>query len=180
MSAAKHFAEQLEKHEEVHQGAGWGDHFDFCTWYGTAAIILSFSAIEAALDEVQDDLQISSYLTKTFERARALDVAQAILAFRNCIPFDRGSEPFQSADLLRALRNGLVHPKAEWDHDRVVHEKLTRRIVGQNLNLSPFVEDAKLAFPHGCMSAGVANWSARTAECFIRELRKRLDLSKPV
>lgn len=180
LNAAKHFADQLKQHELAHVGAGWGPHFDFCTWYATAAIILSFSAIEAAMDEAEDDLAIPSELSAIFERAATLDRAQAILAHRGRSSFERGTEPFQSADLVRLLRNGLVHPKAEWDHDRQKNAQLSRRIVGANLELSPFQTDPDLAFPHGCMSASVAQWAASSAKKFISEFRVRLSLPKTV
>lgn len=176
LNAARHFADVLQKHEADHAGAGWGPHFDFCAWNASAAIILSFSAIEAAVDEIEDDLGLPTELTKAFERAPTLDHAQAILAHSGHPVFDRGAEPLQSAELLRLLRNGLVHPKAEWDNQRDRNEKLSRKIIGAHLPLSPFQADPNLAFPHGCMSSGVAAWAENAARSFIRELRARLGL----
>lgn len=174
--AAEHFAQELGAHEEQHRGAGWGPHYDRCMWYASAAIILGFSAIEASIDEAEDDLDISPELAAVFERAPTLDRSQALLAHRGCQPFDKGGEPFQSADLLRSLRNGLVHPRAEWDNASVRNTQLSRKIVGARLPLSPFQPDPTLAFPHGCMSAGTAKWAADTARDFVRELRQRLGL----
>lgn len=174
--AADHFARELEKHEAVHSGKGWGQHFDLCTWNASASIILAFSAIEAAIDEAEDDLAVPNELTRVFDRSPTLDRAQALLAHMNCAPFNRGTDPFQSADLLRALRNGLVHPKAEWDSARERNSKLSIKIVSANLPLSQFQTDPALAFPHGCMSAGVAQWAAASARRFVRELRSRLGL----
>jgi hypothetical protein len=176
LKAAEHFYEELRRHEEQHAEAGWGPHFDFCSWNGSAAIILSFCAIEAGVDEAEDDLGLPTELANALDRVPTLDHAQALLAHRGIATFDRAVEPFQSAHLLRALRNGLVHPKAEWDNAKDQNEKLSRKILGAQLKLSPFQPDPALAFPHGCMSAAVARWSALSARLFIRELRSRLGL----
>ncbi|HEX4198040.1 MAG TPA: hypothetical protein VHZ26_11420 [Caulobacteraceae bacterium] len=180
LAAAEHFANELRSHEAKHAGAGWGPHFDYCGWNASAAIILSFSAIEAALDEAEDDLALPAELTDALDRAPTLEHAQALLAHRACTIFDRGAEPFQNAELLRALRNGLVHPKAEWDNARDLNKQLSRKIIGAHLPLSPFQPDPDLAFPHGCMSAGVASWAASSARHFIREFRSRLELRATV
>jgi len=178
LHAAEHFAEQLRLHEEKYAGAGWGPHFDFCSWNASAAIILSFSAIEAAVDEAEDDLALPTELSDALDRSPTLEHAQALLAHRGSPTFDKGAEPFQSAELLRALRNGLVHPKAEWDNARDRNRQLSRKILGARLGLSPFQQDPDLAFPHGCMSAEVASWTASSARQFIRELRSRLGLRR--
>jgi hypothetical protein len=136
LKAAEHFAEELRRHETKYAGAGWGSHFEFCSWNGSAAIILSFSAIEAAIDEAEDDLALPVELTDALDRAPTLEHAQALLAHRGSATFDRGAEPFQSAELLRALRNGLVHPKAEWDDARDRNRQLSRKILGAGLGLS--------------------------------------------
>lgn len=176
LRAASHIAQELEAHEREYSGSGWGPHFDRCTWYCSAALILSYSAIEAAVDETEDDLGIASEMTSLLERAPTLDRIQALLAHRSAECFDKGGEPFQSAELLRSIRNGLVHPKAEWDNASVRNKSLSRKIVGAGLPLSPFQQDPNLAFPHGCMSAGIAKWSADTARAVIKQMRERLGL----
>lgn len=178
--AAEHFARELLRHEAEHLDADWGPHFDFCTWNASAAIILSFSSIEAAIDEAEDDISLPAALAKALDRAPTLEHVQALLAHRGGTPFDPGAEPFRSADLLRALRNGLVHPKAEWDDAKDRNRKLSRRIIGARLPLSPFQPNPDLAFPHGCMSAGVASWAAASARQFIREMRSRLAIAATV
>jgi hypothetical protein len=180
LKAAEHFSRVLEQFETENLGAGWGDHFEFSTSNASAAIILSFAAIEAAIDEAEDDLSLPRELTDALDKASTLDHAQALLAHRGCVVFVKGAEPFQSADLLRAIRNGLVHPKAEWDNARERNRKLSDRINGARLPLSPFQPALDLAFPHGCMSAGVAKWAALTARSFIAELRLRLGLPKTI
>lgn len=176
LRAAEHLAEELRRYEEEHIKAGTGGNFEYCTWYATAAIMLSFAAIEAAVDEAQDDLGVQPELRDALDRAATLDHAQALLAHRSRTTFDRGAEPYQSVELLRALRNALVHPKAEWDNTAERNRTLSKKIIGAHLPLSPFQPDTDLAFPHGCMSAGVATWAASSARKFIREFRARLSL----
>jgi hypothetical protein len=134
--------------------------------------LLAFSAMEAALDEIEDDLVIPDGLLKPLQRAPFWDRVGAVYAYAGDAETEMGIEPYQSADLLRALRNGLAHPKAEWSDELDLHQKLTKRIVGARLPLSPFIPDQASAFPLGCMSAGVAAWAASSARAFIREARK--------
>lgn len=180
LQAAEHFAEQLRDHETAHAGAEFGPPWERSRWYASAAILLSFSAMEAAVDETEDDLRIPEPLLAAFQRAPFWDRVGAVLAYKGATQFERGREPFQSADLLRLLRNGLAHPKAEWFDERTTHKTLTDRVNGARLPLSPFIPDPEKAFPLGCMSAGIAQWSAETARSFIREFRHRLSLEARV
>lgn len=180
LNAVAHFVSELRKQEEKFKGEGWGPHFEFCQWNASAAIILSFSAIEAAVDEIEGDLDLPRELKVVIERAKTLERAQALLAHLGKTPFDKGSEPYQGANLLKLLRNGLVHPWAEWDHARGRNYKLSRKIISAGLSLSPFQKDPELAFPYGCMSADVADWARSSAQNLIRELRQRLDLKPTV
>jgi hypothetical protein len=179
LNAAKHFAEQLRLYEEEHVNSGWGPHSDWCRWYASAAIILSFSAIEAAVDEAEDDLGLPRRPANAPDLIPTLEKVQALLARNGSSPFDEGRNPFQSAETLRSLRNGLVHPRAEWDSARDRNEELNRKLVRLKSKLSPFLKDPDLAFPYGCMSAGIAAWAETTARDLISELRARLSL-KPL
>lgn len=176
LRAADHFASEVRRIETVHEGAELGEPYDLCSHNVTAAIIVSFAAIEAALDEASEDIRVPPELGLPLEKAPTLEWAQALLAFRGKPTFDKGAEPYQSANALRLIRNGLVHPKAEWDDDMERNVKLSAKVNALNVQLSPFWPGEGLSFPHRCMSAGVAEWAARSARLFIRELRLRLDL----
>lgn len=174
--AANYHAKTVSGIEKENKGKPLGPHFDTASWNATAAIVLSFAALEAALDEAAEDYDLSDNLAAVLERASTLDRAQAFLDHACVAPFERGAEPFQSAELLRIIRNGLVHPRAEWDDAKDRNERITAKIVGAKLPLSPFWTDQSLAFPYGCMSAGTAKWATKTASRFIVEFRKRLNL----
>lgn len=178
MKAARHFAEILAVHEAQHIGAGWGEHYDKCRWLASATIILSVAAIEAAIDETEDDLDLPQEFANAICKATIRDRVQALLIVKNCELLDNGAEPTQSAELLRAIRNALVNPRAEWDSAKKKNKSLSERIVSAQLPLSPFEQSQDLAFPVGCMSAGVAAWATATASEYINEFRQRLSLSQ--
>lgn len=178
--AAEHFASELRDHEKANEGKVFGPEWERSRWYASAAILLSFSAMEAALDETEDDLSIPDALLRPLQRSPFWDRVGAVLAHIGAEQMDKGCEPSQSADLLRLLRNGLAHPKAEWFDERTTHKTLTDRVNGAHLPLSPFIPDPEKAFPMGCMSAGVAAWAADTARRFIRDFRERCGLKSAV
>lgn len=178
LMAADYFVGELQRIESGHVGEELGEPYDRCSYNATAAIIMSFAAIEATLDEVSEDISVPAEVHAALEKASAMDWTQALLAFRGKPVFDKGAEPYQSVNILRAVRNALVHPKAEWDDDMDRNARLSAKIVALGVPLSPFWPGIDLAFPHGCMSAGFAEWSARSARMFIRELRVRLELPK--
>lgn len=177
LMAAKYHSEAVAKIEEENAGAPLGSHFDTASWNATAAIVLSFAAIEAALDEAAEDFGLPSNLAAVLEKASTLERAQAFLDHAGVAPFERGSEPFQSAELLRVIRNGLIHPRAEWDNAKDRNDRITAKIIGARIPLSPFWPDHSLAFPHGCMSAGAAHWASQAARQFIVAFREKLNLA---
>lgn len=176
LMAADYFVRELRRIEADHEGGGLGEPYDRCSHNATAAIILAFASIEATLDEVSEDVGVPDEVHGALEKAPTMEWAQALLALREKPTFDKGAEPYQSVNTLRAVRNALVHPKAEWDDDMDRNAKLSAKIKALGVPLSPFWPDDDLAFPHGCMSAGFAAWAAGAARAFIRELRARLDL----
>ena len=58
LNAADHFVRELRHHEAEHSGEGFGPHFELCLWTASAAIVLSFSAVEAAIFEAEEDLAL--------------------------------------------------------------------------------------------------------------------------
>jgi hypothetical protein len=176
VAAAEHFAEQLRAHEAAHATGSFGPSWEYSRWYASAAILLSSSSMEAAVDETQDDLKMPEQLVKPVRLKGLWTRVAAVIEYVGAEPFEEGQKEYDSADLLRSLRNGLAHPKAEWSDALQSHKELTERINKEGLPLSPFLPDPTTAFPLGCMSAGVATWSAATARRFIKEFRKRCGL----
>lgn len=178
--AAERFAAALLAHEEAFKDAGWGEHFEICCDYGSAGIILSFAAIEAAMAEALDDLQIRQPIRDAIDRAPTLGLAQAILALVGAEAFPTGAKTYQRANLLREVRNGLVHPKAEWSDNLKTHAMLSKRVVATHVALSPFAPNAAEAFPRGCMSSAFVTWAAKTSREFIHEFRIKASLRSPL
>ena len=111
---------------------------------------------------------------KAVERAPLLERTQAMLVFKNAPPLAVGAEPVQSFNLLRRLRNALVHFKPEWSHELDDHKKMGQRLIDHGLRLHPSISNPDDAFPLGCMSHGVADWAVKTAADFLREVSQRL------
>ena len=176
LKAANHFADELAVHEDTHRGEPFGNQFDKCRWLGSAAFIMSFAAVEAAVDEAQNDLGIVGHLSEALRSATVLNRAQIVLGLHGAAVFDIGQAPYQPADILRRIRNALVHPQVEWSDELDEHKRLSNRIVSLGIPLSPFLPQPNEAFPLGCNSAAMAKWAVHTASRFVVELRQRLGL----
>ena len=116
-------------------------------------------------------------LLEPLERARFFEGLAALYALKGKQPPPKGIMPWQSAALVRDVRNALVHGKAEWASEEGNHAKLSKRITSAKLPLSPFVSDPESAFPLGCMSAGVAKWAADTAGAVLKQMNVDLGMS---
>lgn len=82
--------------------------------------------------------------------------------------FDSGSEPYQSANLLRVLRNMLVHPVPSSavvfdiaDPDLSAQQEIVRRLRSR-LKLG-----RNATFPDNVLTAECALWANQTAEAFL-------------
>ncbi|QIK95909.1 hypothetical protein G7076_04995 [Sphingomonas sp. HDW15A] len=174
LAGARHFVTILEKHETQHKDAGFGSHFDLANWYASACFLMSFSAVESALDEVIDDLDIPDAVTTPVVKKPLFDRCDAVLQHLGKPKLDKGAKLSQELNLLRELRNALAHPKAEWSDDLVLYADLTKKLIQWKVPLSPFVAKPSDAFPLGCMSAGASKWAHDTAIAFINHLRSSL------
>lgn len=173
LMAARKFTVDLLIHEEQHRGEAFGAAFDDAQWLATAAYIMSYSAVEAWVSETADDLQITEDWWRPFRRKGLLDRCDAILLYREHPPLDRRSSDVQAFLQLKQIRDGLVHPKAEWSTVGV-GSRLSRVVLDAQFPLSPFEIDPKDAFPYGCMSAGGAQWAHDTASALISRLKQRM------
>jgi hypothetical protein len=176
IESARRYCGLVAAVEQQNHGQGWGSHWTEARDYASAAIIMSFAAVEAAINEALDDLEIEGELHDVIEKASTIDSAQALLIHASASPMDRGTNPLQSLNLLRVIRNGLIHARGEWMAPGSNTAKISQKIVSAGLPLSPFDNRPEYAFERGIMSAGSANWAADTACDFIDELRMRAQL----
>jgi hypothetical protein len=115
------------------------------------------------------------------ERLPALSRCQCALRFARCLRFDEGAEPFQSARLLMALRNALVHARVE-THDTGLPDSALRgwRVgLRGRFSTSPFAGKNAPYFPDRVLGHGAAHWSARSSIRFADRFFERLGLEPP-
>ena len=174
---AKHFEEHVSGHEPRFSLAHRGDV--------VSAIILSAAFIEAAINEVLQDVAVGhesekiagvsddvrkrwAGLWEALDRGlvgRILDRYQAALISAGAVPFNKGEEPWQSASLLVSMRNHLVHYKPE-----TVFADEPEKLV---LQLRGKVEQNPLSTNEGevdgWLSSDCARWALTTALAFVEE-----------
>jgi hypothetical protein len=95
------------------------------------------------------------------------------LEIRDLPPFDRGSNPYQAADALVALRNGLVHFYPERSDNLDKLRKISQKLHGKFEPNASMSENAPL-FPMRYVSKSCANWAVTTALTFMKEFEQRI------
>ena len=165
--------------------------------YAMGAVLTSFAFLEASFNELlasadEDQLELGGGrggLTDT-ERAALvglrqawgdrgpslLERAQLVLHLLRRTPFDRGVEPFQSADVLRRLRNTLVHYRPEW---RAVgagrgDDKITKDLANLSIAPHPFATPAHQLFPDLCLGHSLASWAWKNSLAFTDDFFTRV------
>jgi hypothetical protein len=160
-----------------------------------AAIVLSASFIEGAINEMflhaadrdrnvfpstysDEDLELLTQFWEQLEEVRAPTLRKCqigLSAVRKQV-FDKGQEPYQSADALFDLRNAIVHFKPEWDAAQDRHAALEGKL-RKRFEDNPFAQPSQVFFPHRCLGGGAAKWSCVTAARFVEAFIERLDVN---
>jgi hypothetical protein len=159
-----------------------------------AAVMQSVAALEAESWEVTSfgpghhlgsngiDVQALNFLQPLagiIDRESVLNRYWMILHLLRRPPLDRGTQPWQDADLLVRLRNELVHYKSKWGQE-MERQKLFKLLKDLHHPSPPFVKGGMNFFPHECLSAACAKWAVRTAAAFIESFYDRLDIPSPL
>lgn len=106
---------------------------------------------------------------------RILDKYQKILTICGKNEFQKGSQPYQSVNLLVRLRNGLVHYKPEsFNNDDQC--QLYQSLRGKFLENPMFQGSGNPFFPDKCLGSGCALWGVESAKSFADEFFKRMDI----
>ena len=98
----------------------------------------------------------------------------------NRVPLESDHSLYQDAELLIALRNGLVHGRPEWHtpgqpFDDV--EKLGERLNEKQFSPSPFIlAEGNAYFPDKCLSYGCAKWAVESSISFADGFYSRIGL----
>jgi hypothetical protein len=88
-------------------------------------------------------------------------------------------QPYRSANLVRHLRNALIHPKPGWvvtfsenpKENLSEQQKIVKRL-RRDLGL-----DRDATFPRDILNSKCADWAVRACESFLREFVKRSEVS---
>jgi len=161
-----------------------------------AAIILAWSSLDAALSEFillnatkpkspLSDVEkailtaIASENLRPRERQHTLQLFNMILRLLKKSQLAESEQPYQSANLVRHLRNILVHPKPGWvvTFSENLNENLSeqQQIVKQ---LRPHLKLGRDAtFPRDILTSKCTKWAVSSCESFLREFVKRSGVS---
>lgn len=151
-----------------------------------AAIIIKYSSLQAQLTEIYQDPKvlnrsnIPEHQIATIRfindeklsspRSSTLDEFNRILKILGKEPFVKGEAPFQDADLVRLLRNTLVHPTPEYaviSSTEEGTEEEQRRLVSSlrpKLNL-----DSKAYFPDSVLTIECVDWAFKAIDQFTEK-----------
>lgn len=177
LDVARSAAESLRYFEEENPAlVRW---YDEAFMRGSVAFVMSFFAVEAALNEAMVDLDVPKGLWEPIERLQPVAKMEALAALRGFHSLPRGDSVVQRLALLSSIRNGLVHAKAEWTTDDRTHAKLSTQITKMGLPRSPYATESDRAFPVACMSGGAALWAVSSAWDFIGAFRLTSGLHAP-
>ncbi len=127
-------------------------------------------------------MKLENYLTTfqkkvegDFDRATALSKFQIIIFVQRGSTLDQGARPYQDADALTQLRNGLVHFKPQWDGTKSQHKRISDTLNGR-FAPSPFISGPEGLFPRRWATHGCTRWAVQTCFEFAEEFEKRAGL----
>jgi hypothetical protein len=162
--------------------------------YATNAVLSSVAFLEAAINEVFDDVAVSheayvgplsaetkNCLMSLWTRDKSIERGSVLKKYREALQcsggpaFDEDTQLYQDARLLVKLRNALTHARAQTrssDDKNKLEVALSARFPPNRL----MAKMTNPYFPDQCLGAGCANWAASTAERFADEFFERLGI----
>lgn len=168
--------------------------------YVLASIVCSTCFLETQINEFFDDAAddqhgiaggldervrrgLSSVWDAGARRLSFITKYQVALAMAGKEPFPAGASPYQDADLLRDLRNFLVHyiPETIVAFSTIEDLEVTFPTLEKRL-ASKFPQNRLapgLSFPQRLMGHGCAAWAVASSLDFSDEFFRRLDLPRP-
>lgn len=187
IESSAHFPNLCSQIEDEEDHLDWPQpRWDEARSYASASVILSVAALESSINELyqqaidrdknalesftKEQMALLEQLWPEVERFPILKKYQVALTVKNGNGMHTGNEPYQSAYSLVALRNGLVHFKAEWDDSLDEHLKLENRLRSyfKPSRLAERAKGSMVWFPHKCLGAGSATCACNTAKCFSK------------
>jgi hypothetical protein len=166
--------------------------------YVTGSIIMSASFIEATVNELfldtinhpnsenasqlpekTRDLFANTWSLPKVDALSVLDKYSFALTLAGVTDFDKGSEPFQSAQLLIKVRNTLVHYVPNWASSTASTHTWERQLQAAGFSLNPMMPNNPF-FPDQCLGYGCAKWSVEVSLAFVKEFFKKLQINSVV
>lgn len=169
--------------------------------YSTSAVISSYAALESYINELYQDTyeeheehikelnkadlqKIKELLELGFldkSKFTTLDKYDYFLKFNGRNVFDKGTEPYQSVELLRILRNQIVHYVPEW----IIHKGNQDIPTKEKHKIEKLLESKFKPFqlegfkgnnfyPDKCFGHGCAEWSVMSVVNFVSEFCNKL------
>jgi hypothetical protein len=113
------------------------------------------------------------------ERQHTLQLFNMILRLLKKSQLQEGEQPYQSANLVRHLRNMLVHLEPGWvvtfsenPNENLSEQQQIVKRLRCDLKL-----DRDATFPHDILTSNCAKWAVLSCETFLREFVKRSGVS---
>lgn len=157
----------------------------------TGAIVLSYSFLEAALNEFISlnatapnsplgekckavITAINSEDLRPQENKNTLQMFNVILRILGKQELDEGNKIYQNADLVRILRNNLIHPMP---NKIVIYPESTKNHMSEQKMVKKLRSHLGLAvnanFPSDVLTSKCAKWSVCSCDNFFKEFTKR-------
>lgn len=111
------------------------------------------------------------------------DRYQYFLRLVGAQPFERGTNLFQSAELLTKVRNQLVHYTPESvisyarDSKKYRDQRIETLLRSANVGTNPFANANSPFFPTKCIAFSTCKWAIRSAISFSIEFRQRTGIT---
>ena len=138
--------------------------------HAVTAVLSAFAFVEAHVNDVVDLQQLA-----ISDRTNPIDKCQDALTATGHPRLNTGSGTGQTFDVVRRLRNALVHYKPEWEHGFItgaLYNDLKNRLKGRE-NRQRIGEPW---FPNKAVGAGCAEWAVDTSVAFALQWHTAMGL----
>jgi hypothetical protein len=183
--AAKHFVRLAAEIEDAHEGEPTFDIEHRA--YVTNAILSSVAFMEAAINELFQDAfdndqsyieplepEVRTLLAKMWDLTEArnrspfniLDKCQIALVLARKQPIPTDGQLFENVNLLRKLRNELIHYKPQTLGGTDTH-RLDKSLVSKFPSNKLMTGAGNSFFPDHCLGHGCAQWAVTSSENYM-------------
>lgn len=196
-------AYEIEKAFDSNRGDELDAIFAKYRGYVVSSIVLSFAAVEAIINELfggvsegqyssidkntrQNIKAIWDYMDKRRKDLTTLEMYQEALDLLGKPQFAKNKDAklYYDVDLLRLLRNALVHFKPDvvdfspYDHENRPkrYKSFDEQVLEKIECVSPLLPDAQLLFPDKILGYGCAKWAVESSVKFVDAFFDRIGI----